>query len=63
MKKERELITQDEAIKRYGVTRNTLYVWRSEGMPWYQKVGRFVYYDPKEVEKWLNERYEPKKIN
>lgn len=49
------LITTKELCEKLKVTRQTVFTWRSQGMP-YKKYGKIVRFNYEEVEKWLKER-------
>jgi len=53
----RRLLKSAELAKVFGLTDNTLRIWRmnGDGPPFY-KVGKSVRYDQERVRKWLEER-------
>jgi excisionase family DNA binding protein len=53
----RQLMTIEELADQLQVPVNTIYGWRSrgEGPPGF-KVGRYVRYEPEDVDKWLDSR-------
>jgi excisionase family DNA binding protein len=59
--KERRLLSPEELASYLGVPLATVYRWRSrrEGPPG-MRVGRHVRYRQKDVERWLDERLEPR---
>lgn len=48
-------ITIKELCNRLKVTRQTIYEWRKQGLPYY-KFGKLVRFDYDEVKKWLESR-------
>ena len=55
-----KLLTTKQLSERFGVTGQTTYNWRQEGMP-FKKYGKLVRFDLKEVEVWLEKRNGGKK--
>lgn len=60
MSKQKKFINTKEAMKMFGVTRDTLFKWRQKGLPYYTTAERFIQYKPAEVKQWLKDRYTPK---
>jgi len=52
---ERTILTMQELIKHFKVSRQTVYLWRDEGMP-YLQLNKMVRYDLEDVMNWLIER-------
>lgn len=51
------LLTTDEAAEALGVSKITLAIWRREKRgPRYLKIGNRVYYDPQDLDAWLESR-------
>ena len=48
-----DLLTNDELMLKYKVSRSTAINWRSKGMP-YSKAGGKLYYKRSEVEQFIN---------
>lgn len=49
------LLTTEELMEHFSVTRQTIYNWRKEGMP-YKKYVKLVRFDLREVIDWLEKR-------
>lgn len=51
------LLTADEVAEILGVHKQTVSVWRKEKRgPRYLKIGNRVYYDPQDLDAWLESR-------
>lgn len=51
----KKILTTDELTDYLSVTRQSVYNWRKEGMP-YKKLGSLVRFDLDEVLSWLEEK-------
>jgi excisionase family DNA binding protein len=51
-----KLLTPNEMAERLGVKPSTIYRWTHEGFIPYVKMGRFVRFKTKDIEKWVDER-------
>jgi len=55
-----DLLSTSDLCKRFGISRQTVYRWRSEGMPTAinncHKGGKTIRYDSEEIRDWLNSR-------
>lgn len=47
------MLTVKEVCEIYGITRNTVYLWRNEGMPCKNFNNRSVFFNKEEVDKWV----------
>jgi excisionase family DNA binding protein len=47
------LLTPDQLALRLGIARKTVIVWAREGRVPSIRVGRFVRFDPAEIDRWL----------
>lgn len=50
----KELLTTEELCNALKITRQGVFKWRKEGLP-YIKMGKLVRFDKEEVEKWLED--------
>ncbi len=56
MKNGRILLTPDEVAQMFGIARKTVLVWARQGQIPCVRVGRFVRFDPAEIDRWLDSR-------
>ena len=56
MSRDQRFLGVKELSEYLGVSRNTIYFWLSQRKVPYFKIGRFVKFDVKEIEKWLQDR-------
>jgi len=54
-----DFLTNEEFLKLMKVSRRTAMNWRSSGKVAYSKVGRLIYYRMKDVQKLLDEHFNP----
>lgn len=47
-------LTQKEIIEIFGVSRQTIYDWRKNGMPYF-KIKRLIMFKMSDVEKWMKQ--------
>ena len=55
IQKEKGLLTTEDLMDFFNVTRNTIYNWRSEGLP-FIKIGRNIRFDPNDVVEWAEKK-------
>lgn len=49
------LLTTNQLMQKYGISRQTVYVWRKEGMPCLQLSSHNVVFEEVAVEAWVAE--------
>jgi excisionase family DNA binding protein len=52
-----EYVTVDELTEKLKVTRQTIYLWRKQGLP-FLKIGRSVRFDLEAVNEWIHRQNE-----
>ena len=46
------LVTTSDLVEKYGVTRQSIQLWREKGMPYIKLTKRTIVYDCYDVENW-----------
>ncbi len=53
VKQDKTLLTINETAERFGIAKTTLYKWTHERYIPHMKVGRYVYFNPDELQEWF----------
>lgn len=54
------MLRMNELLSEFNISRPTAYAWMAKGMPAY-RAGRLLYFDKKEVQRWLKKSKNPSK--
>lgn len=52
--KNKKFITTKDLVEKYGVSRQTVSVWRLKGLDYTQLSPQVIVYDPIEVDRWVS---------